>query len=268
MSRCKKSPEARAEDSILREGSAEPLAGLVLIGTVHGDPRGVTKLDRLFERLRPELIMVELSPFGWAFRRRHARDLCGRLGKHLRWAAARKGMTFSEAMRKPVIRAVFRQIAMPFEYRAAARWAREFGGAVLLVDGHEGSRRGIARWPELISPRNLEILLDAAVSPKSTEAAYRAARRRIYGDPLAETGPAERNAAAYERAGRRERALAREVSAALEILRPRGACYVGGWEHLPTGADPPSLRDLLGVGPSGCLLLDEEPHEDFNPENS
>ncbi len=237
---------------------------LHLLGTVHRDPLGYRKLVRFLQEHQPDLILLELSPYGLAYRKQHRKELPAGLGKNLRWAVRQVGMPLSRALKHPEIQAIRHQLALPFEYRASMKYASHCRVSskplVKLVDSSPFSREMISAWAELTSPENLVHLLSFTGTPRpSTQTLYGHARRIIFGEDAGdmrrpglfmETGD-------HDLLERREKELARAVLDAMRAHRPSTALYVGGWQHLMPGRRPPTLRDLLHVDSGCCHLLSE-----------
>jgi hypothetical protein len=234
-------------------------SALLLLGTVHGDPKGFTRLTRFLTGWQPDLILLELSPYARSFRLRHQRSLQRLLTRHVELAAGPYRWNRRKALAHPQILAIRRQLALPFEYRATSRYARQNGKKLLLVDYSPFSRKLIAGWKQLLTVPNLAQLLCLPVVPKSeaVEHAYRKARRLLEDrDPLS-TFRSQCGAVAMTSLWReREHCMVEKVRDALSRRQPAKAVYVGGWQHLAAHESPSSLRDHLMIGASRCLLLD------------
>lgn len=233
------------------------LAGLLLVGTVHHDHAGFRRARSLLLKVRPEIVLVEISPYSLAYRTEHQRELRRTLDFNLEAAAAKAGVHPAQARSHPQIAAVRRQLELPFEYRAADAFSRETGAELHAVDDCSFSRRWIATWSELVAAENLAILLTLPRTTTTAFHAYKEARRRIGG----QISPTVRGLKWWnpddEKLWReRERFLAERVVETLEPSRPVKALYLGGWQRLVPGGSFPSLRELLGLDPSRCLLLD------------
>ena len=242
-------------------GPEGPAGLLLLVGVVHLDPQGFGKALRLFQRHRPDLILVELSPFGRRFRSKHGRALGKRLRKNLKKAAKSSAIPFSRARRHPAITNIFRQLALPFEYRAAVRYARSSGAKVILVDSSGFSRYWIGFWPELTTMDNLQKLLASPAAHPSAPSIYRAAQdslQHLHRSDLPQpqtrldVGPIDAMWA------ERERHLAYRIRDALTRHRPQRPIYIGGWQHLTINPIAPTLRQFLRLEPSQCCLLADE----------
>ncbi|MGV8073404.1 MAG: hypothetical protein AB2L11_02420 [Syntrophobacteraceae bacterium] len=237
--------------------SFEAASRLNLLGTVHGDSKGYPRAIRFFEQLQPDLILIEFSPFARLFRKRHLRSYQRTLAANIRKAAGQCGISFKEALRRPEIEAIRRQIAYPFEYRAAAVFANRTHTRLLLVDYSAFSMKWILTWPELISAENLANLLAetsrrishkdtygmaaGSIRDRSIHSASHLIHLGMKADPMWEV---------------RERFMAKQIRRALAVFNPLRPVYIGGWQHLTKGGNIPTLRDLLGVEASRCRLLD------------
>jgi len=220
-------------------------ANLILIGTVHGDPRGYARVLRLLEWLRPDMVTVEISRFSLRYRRAWE----GKWRRQLEQALA--GLP-PGAERHPAIQRVAAQIALPFEYRAARDYSRLSGAKCLLLDLGGVSRRHLPRYGrELLSTANLRALtkepedsLEDLVAREFRRArlAFQRLPRRLAVDSAPET-------------------LRREffVSRRLQRLVARGdrVAHLGGWEHLIPWREGEGLRSWL-ADQKPCIMLAEE----------
>lgn len=232
---------------------------LLLVGVVHLDPQGFGKALRFFQWYEPDSILVELSPFGYRFRRKHGKALRKTLQKNLKEAAGNSAITFSRARRHPAIRNIFLQLALPFEYRAATRYARTSGAMVTLVDSSRFSRHWIHFWPELLTADNLQKLLASPVAHQSPSNIYQTAHNLLLNQPGSthfkarfKPGPDD------DMWAQREHHLAARIRDILTRFRPRRPIYIGGWQHLTANACSPSLREILLLEPSRCCLLADQ----------
>jgi pheromone shutdown protein TraB len=230
---------------------------LFLLGTVHRDPDGFGRAARFFRAANPDLILVELSPFARVFRRKHQPSIEKLLRSNLAEAADRRGISLEQAWTHPQISAIRKQIALPFEYRAALGHARRYLKRLLLVDYSAFSKRLTAAWPELIATDNLAVLLSlpSHVSLSASES-YLLAARRIYqcnDSAIDAFYPRDKQSIALWQ--ERERYMARQIVAALVVLRPAKAIYIGGWWHLTSAGSIRTLREILGIPLARCILL-------------
>lgn len=211
---------------------------LTLVGTIHLDPEGFPRLILLLERLRPQVISVEVSHYALKFRRQHGQRLRERLS-----GFRRPDGTLPEGLA-----AVEAQLEIPFEYRAAHDYAR-LNRARLVCIGD--SRRSQALLDllerELLATDNLVTLALRRDVPLAELVAreWDRARREFARGPVAGTDLAARLLAADRKMARRIRTLAASGS---------NLVHVGGWEHLA------GLTGLLSdLAPQVTLLAPETP---------
>jgi hypothetical protein len=240
----------------LREGWGNPLQkippglpsknllpGLVLIGTVHADPRGYDRAWRLLTHLQPDLVTVEISRFSLRYRQRQGR----------RWqrllARALEGLP-AAAVGHLALRRLRAQVDLPFEVRAARDWCRSRGVPWRPLDLGFTARRHLPRYGrELLTPDNLRALVEAEADGSLEDFAagqYRRAR-------LAYGRTSRRFLTQGEAETRREQFMARR----LRVLagRFRRVAHLGGWEHLVPWEDGGGLwRRLEDLGPLRQLL--------------
>jgi hypothetical protein len=233
------------------------LQSLILLGTVHNDPTGFRELGRFLRSHQPDCVFVELSPYALRFRLRHRRTLQRTLVQNLQEACAQARVSWQDAMRHPEIVAVRKQIGLPSEYRAAARYAAQTGSKIFPVDYSLFSRKWLASWPELLSSKNLSVLLSLPPNPRSVSRIYDSAAVAVAG-----VAPGSPENTAFHASHtdplwvERELHMAKAIMRLCEIFSPQKPVYLGGWRHLTPCGEIPTLRDILNIPPARCLLLD------------
>ena len=216
---------------------------LILIGTVHSDPRGQARAGKLLHHLRPDLVTVEISPFSLGYRLKHG-------GRWLRQLAAALAELPAGAEGHLAIQRLAAQVAMPFEVQASGDYSRRVKVPWRPLDLGFLARRHLPRYgPELLSPNNLRALIATADGEledfvagqfrRARQAWAGALRQRIFpGDP---------------ESWRRERFLARRLRGL--VSRHRRVVHLGGWEHLVAWEGAQGLwRDLADLKPRRVLL--------------
>jgi len=210
------------------------MESLVLIGTVHLDPDGERLLlDLLFE-LRPECVTVDVSEYALEFRRAAGRAHLDRLGHFRR----------QDGSLPPALEAVAAQLAVPFEYRAAERYAGRSGARLAAVGDSLESQRLLGYLDrELMTTDNL-VALAARDEPPLAELVARewkrAQRHKLDGPPLTDNQE--------HRLGRQNTRTARRVR---DRARVEPTAHVCGWEHLRGLVD-----ELADLAPAARLLRD------------
>ncbi len=234
----------------LREGAGAfcpwpPPPQIILIGTVHSDPRGYDRAWRLLDCLRPNLIAVEISRFSLHYRRRHLH----RWQRLLNLALAELPLGAGSHL---TIQRLAAQVAVPFEVRAARDWSQRYGVAWRPLDLGAPARRHLPRYAtELLRPANLRALLDCPDEPLAEFVAreYQKARLAYARGPWRLPGAGGREVLV------RERHLARRLQRL--GARYRRVVHLGGWEHLVPWQDLSGLWHALAELQPLRLLLDE-----------
>ncbi len=235
---------------------AECLAQTVFLGSVHGDPQGFRKTRAFLESCEPDVVLVEFSPFARVFRKRRLNSFRQRLWANIREAARRCGLETREAVRRPQIRAIMRQICYPFEYRASAAYSNRSQCRLLLVDYSPFSLKCLLGWPELVSAENLTQLLSMPDDRRPSIAdIYETAARSIYNNTVGSAGLMELYRTTDPLWEFRERFMAKQIRQALYILKPLRPLFIGGWWHLTNAGRIPTLRKILRLEPHQCRLL-------------
>jgi hypothetical protein len=218
---------------------------LILVGTVHGDPKGYEWAWELLNHLRPEVITVEISRFSVRYRERHER----RWQQRFEEALSELPLGAAEHL---ALRRVAARIALPFEYRVARDWSSRQGVPWHPLDISGPARQHLPRYSgELLSAANLQMLLDTPDGSLEDFVADEFRRaRRAQRRPLSRL-PTARRAESRQR----ERMLAarlRQLAAGGKRL-----VHLGGWEHLVTWEDGGGLGQWLKDLTPHSVLLDE-----------
>lgn len=234
-------------------------ANLILIGVVHGDPRGYARAWRLLTQVRPDLITVEISRFSLRYRQRQGARWQRLLHEALRELP-------DEAAAHLAIRRLMAQVTLPFEVRVARDWGQRHGVPWRPVDLGGPARRHLRRYGrELLSPDNLRALLatgDGSLAALVTGEFHRA--RLVY-----RRGARRLPLLSDTETGTRERFLARRLRRLAG--RHRRVAHLGGWEHLVPWEDGRGLwHEVASLNPLRLLLdeADRLPADELAPPRS
>jgi hypothetical protein len=218
---------------------------LILIGTVHGDPRGYERAWALLNHLEPDLVTVEISPFSLRYRLRHGPGWQRQLIRALAELPA-------GAVQHLAIQRLTAQVALPFEAKAARDFSRNRQVPWRPLDLGFLSRRHLRRYgTELLSPGNLRALLRTADGDLKEYVAteFQRARLAVRRPPRRFLNPGD------SEAERREGFLARRLRHL--ACRYGRVAHLGGWEHLVPWPDSPNLWGQLADLTPGRLFLDQ-----------
>ena len=223
---------------------------IILVGVVHGDPEGYDKLHRLFERVRPRLISVELSQYSRNYRRR-------RQAQWQRQFKSASRLLPPELRQHLALQKVAAQIAFPFEARAAEAYARKHGAPWRAIDLNSISREHLPHYEtELLTPDNLRQLTSTPDGDwrDYIRQEYCRARRILQGSRSKMIHPA--SAIPAPQSTLREKVLAHRVA---RLAREWSKIvHVGGWEHLLRSQERQTMADFLAPWRPELLLLDDE----------
>jgi len=207
-----------AESAQSRRTMSNPARGLVLLGTVHSDPRGFSRTRAFLESHNPDLILVEISPFALRFRQERSSELRKTFLEHILAVCKKLAIQPARALKHAQIASIFRQIRIPFEYRASSAYAKSAGIDLIAVDYGEFSSEWIRTWPEMISTENIEQLLQLENTSPPASTLYAQAARKIGVRPFyPETLPGGDTLRWQER----EEYMAAQIASALERPEPK-----------------------------------------------
>lgn len=218
---------------------------LVLIGTVHGDPDGAIRLGEVLRREAPSVILVEVSPYGLAYRKRNVRRLRMLLRRRIQRIAGsheRRHKTWGR------LQALFTRIQMPFEYRSSLRFCREHSASLHCIDLSSESKRLIGeQWREMFASANLQALMrepdeDPRVSVGKT---YALASRLVSERERSCINPFVRQWMEDPSWQGREAHLAEEIRGRFALMSEGRLAYVGGWQHLLCPTDAGTVCDRV-----------------------
>ena len=239
---------------------------LILLGTVHRDPSGKSRLSRAMREAAPSAVSLEVSPASVRLRKEHGRRWMRLFKEGLYDAAEELKTPAGKLMKKAGIRGVFEYIRLPYEYRAAIQFARHNNIPLFLLDDSQQAEFFLGRVEsEILTHRNLSQLAlhdDGDGLDREVSSQYVRARTMVL-RPGPGPGPLVRDVEEWRK---REALLAqklrllhqgltrrkgrtldgRELADGLVIAPeavefiPETVCfpedpvhlYVGGWEHL------------------------------------
>ena len=234
-------------------------ARLVLVGTVHHDPRGYDKLLRVLADVRPDIITLELSPYGRGFRTRHSRKLTQRILSRIPGAAGRENPapgTESRDHLPATLEQLLATIAFPFKYRAVRDYAATRSVPFYCIDLSHVSRRKMCMLKaEALTGRNIKMLLalpDKELQDSVTMCYKRAAAvwREHQGCQRLPYLAADPSAV------ERDEHMSRRLRNLCKQLPKKTIVHIAGWEHCANSDGPSNLYGLLRDLCPQRILLD------------
>jgi hypothetical protein len=202
---------------------------LIFLGTSHIDPEGYERLHAFLQRIKPQIIILEVSGFAILFRKT--------IGALYRKILLKRVKRYNLSMNAEIENAI-RFFDIPYEYRASKRYARTHGARVILADISLLSFIRLVPSYQLMRKKNIRSLSEPRENRFVVE---RKIAERVFtdGDPLI------RIKASGFTGDRllmiREKILLRRIHKIISRYRSRKIAYIGGWEHL---IDDPEKRTL------------------------
>ena len=240
------------------------MVSLTLVGTIHRDPKGLPRLMETLERESPDIITLEMSEYGVAFRERNGFRLKERLfdilrGLHEKSTQNQRGKI--EWPQNPLeigaIRAILLTLELPFEFMAVKAYCERKRIPFRCIDLSTYSRAKLKTLrKEMITEDNLwKILAFAAMDPhEELRRQQILARRLISHDGDQVFMEVFLNGKIGDGIVHRDRYMSLRIK---EILRNhKKILHVGGWEHLLDYPRGKTLYGLLkGLRPKRILSL-------------
>jgi len=206
---------------------------LIVIGSVHLDPRGPELLKTALDRIMPERVTVDVSRYAVQFRKGKGPELLALLEPFRR----------ADGTLPASLEAVEAQISIPFELRAVECWCNIYDKAYYMI-GDDGDSAGRLKLfeTELMSSENLAFLATQRIGSLASQARRQWAKARAACTGKVSAEPCDEH-----------------IAGQLRILAPESGClmHITGWEHLS-----PLSALLFDLSPS-VKLLDE-----FSPQRS
>jgi hypothetical protein len=224
----------------LRDGQPQICSHpLVLVGTVHRDPRGYARLFRVLEKERPGLITVEMSSYSRTFRVRQSSMIRDTLRANLRKIQKEDRQPLSGILSHSLILGIFFLLKEPFEWRAAKSYASQYGVLLQEIDLSSFAQDHLAYLSELVALKNLRTLLhlNSLAYGDLVQAQYSRADFLFHHPPLIRLTPP-----AFQE---REVFMAGKIRELIQGTTNKGKIlHVAGWEHL---IDSPEENSLVGL---------------------
>jgi len=232
------------------------MATLTLLGTVHRDPQGITRLGKDLARLKPHVITLEFSRYGLTFRRRRKKILTEKLLQGLLEIRETETLGIPELkdlLRSTGIGGIAALIDLPFEYKGARFYSLRHGLPLYLLDLSSSSRRLLSHIDGLLSPENLQkvITFEAVPLQKTVTREYRHAENLLF---RGKQSPWPQLVPTDEDWQKRERSMAGRIRKIVAEHQGRHIVHISGWQHLLTRKG--TLFNLLEDLTPQRILLD------------
>jgi hypothetical protein len=209
---------------------------VIFLGTSHIDPEGYERLHAFLKRIKPQIIILEVSGFAILFRKT--------IGVLCRKILLKRVKRYNLEMNAEIENAAgFFDI--PYEYRASKRYARAHGARVILADISLLSCIRLVPSYQFMRKKNIRSLSETR---ENRFAGERKIAKRVFTDSDPLLIRVKASAFTKDRLlSIREKILIRRVNKIISRYHNRKIAYIGGWEHL---IDDPEKRTLY----SNCNL--------------
>jgi pheromone shutdown protein TraB len=227
-------------------------SSLVMVGTVHRDPKGFGRLLRILEREGPDFITVEISSYAREFRRKRSSDLRLILMENLKKIQGEEREKYRHLLFHGEIQGIFLLLKVPFEWGASEVYAERRQIELRAIDLSAYAEEKLMHISELIDLENLRALLRSPQTPIDDQVNLQYKRARMLWNHPPATG-----STILEEVQEREAHMAGEIRRLMEENKKRKILHVGGWEHLMETLHGKSLFTRLGdLKPRRLLLAD------------
>ena len=212
---------------------------LLMIGTVHRDPRGKSKLLGLLRKERPSVVSVEISPYGRFFRDRKSAALRATLRENLRGIHREEGRPWREILSHSAIQGIFLLLKEPYEWQAAAAYVSEAGSELQDIDLSRISEEKLSHLSDIVSRENLRSLLRLSLPSLSEQVEDHYCRAGFLFSHPPSVWLKSRDLE------ERESFMAQKIRRLFLQAEGKKLAHIGGWEHLLELSEGLTLYTLL-----------------------
>jgi hypothetical protein len=235
-------------------GKKKKIPSLTMVGTVHRDPKGYSRLLELLEREQPTLVTVEVSPYGRNFRSRQSAALRTKLRENLAAIQKEEGRPLRKILSQNAILEIFFLLQEPYEWRAAKAYGDLNGIVPRDIDLSCYSQDKLSHLSELICMENLRTLLHIPFPDLSKQVELQYSRAHF----LFSHRPSTRSP--VQEVEERETCMAKKIRHFAQRENGRKIVHIGGWEHLIEFSQGKSLFGLLKDLQPRRILLSSVAH--------
>ena len=233
---------------------------LFLIGTVHHDPRGYKKLYAQLSALKPDLITLELSPYGRGFRTKNHKRLSRRLLSLYKKAFGvnpHHDVSPESVLLPSPVQSLVYTLNYPFEFLAARDYAHSCRVPFYCIDLSRVSRQKMHMLKrETLSINNISMLLTLPDKnlQESVDLCYKKAHNIWQADNVCKKVAVTQHAVDMER----EKHMSRRIKNLVKRHPDKKLVHIGGWEHFTAHAGCATMYEqLMDLEPKRVLLTDD-----------
>jgi hypothetical protein len=204
---------------------------LFILGVIHRDDRGAELLGEWLSGIKPDVITLEFSDYGLAFRKKRGMEYKKRLEKVLNKMKDNK-----ESCNEDVLSGLLAYIAVPYEYEVLSGYAEEHNAPLHLVDMDDFSYLKLQKIDELFEESNIrQLIIGEDGAPNSNEKAA----ARLFFEKGIKIFPYT------EEMHTRDKHVCDRISALMKHYKHKQFLHVCGWQHLQ---DPHGLYARFNPG--------------------
>lgn len=127
---------------------------LFMLGVIHRDDSGPALLKDWLERIRPDVITLELTHYGIRFRR----ELGGEYKKAIKHVATQREER-GDPVNGEAVSSLLSYLSIPYEYEEASAYAAQQGAPFYLIDMDFFSYVKLRTIEDLVNEKNVEMML-------------------------------------------------------------------------------------------------------------
>lgn len=194
-----------------------------MLGIIHGDARNDTVVKKWMDDVRPDVITLELSPYGLAFRQEKGRAYMKRID-----AICRKLQSEGYSCTSDDLRSFYSYVSVPREFEIARDYCAVNGSDLYLVDMGLFSYMKLKKIDELISEENIRknLIEDSGGRPNG---------QKVLAGLYFRSGV---SAFQYtDEMALRDRFMSRRITVLMRRFIGKRILHITGWQHLKDPLD-------------------------------
>ena len=201
---------------------------LFLLGVIHRDEDGPALLKDWLDRIKPDVVTIELSHYGLRFRRELGEEYKKRVGEIVT-QLNENGQKYNEE----ALASLFAYVNTPYEFDVVSAYAAEQGIPFSLIDMDFFSYVKLRAIEDLFSEENIEKVLTRTEGPNGNQ---EKAAARLYFEKGIKIVPYDREMHV------RDRYMIAKIKDLMNNNPNRRLLHVCGWQHLE---DPSNLYGIF-----------------------
>lgn len=200
-----------------------------ILGIIHRDEAGDKLLEDWLEKIRPQVITLELSNYGLNFREKNSCYYRQRLDSIMK-QITEQGRTYNTK----IVAGIYRYLEVPYEFKKASQYIRINGGSLYLVDMDIFSMYKLNEIDNFINIDNIAVLVNDEGDRDEASSEYVFAR--LYFEKGIKSKP-------YTEEMRiRDMFMSERIALLMRCYPEQKFLHICGWQHLQ---DPYNLYSSM-----------------------